>query len=136
MREPESMDECVYHTIRNTGGNSIRAWVFKEKCPKCKKALMGKPKDEKTGKAKIRAKEYQCPECKHTEEREEYEDKLTCNVQYECGKCKHKGEIQVPFKRKKVKRFDEEEGKDKLVEAVLFECQKCKEKMYLTKKMK
>ncbi|MEM3127266.1 MAG: hypothetical protein QW331_04340 [Candidatus Woesearchaeota archaeon] len=134
LREPESMDECVYHTIRKTGDASIRAWVFREKCPKCKKALMGKY-DEK-GNVKIRQKEYRCLECGYVEGKDSYENKLMCNIQYQCGKCKNEGEMQVPFKRKKVKRFDEEEGREKMVDAVVFECQKCKEKIYITKKMK
>ena len=58
LREPVSMDECVYFTNRNIGKGKIRAWVFRENCPKCNKGLMGKPRDSKTGKAKIRTEEY------------------------------------------------------------------------------
>ena len=97
LQEPESMAECVYFTNRSIGDGSAIAWVPKEKCPKCKKAFMGKPKDEKTGRPKIRAKEYVCPECNHTIEAKEYEETLTMNVKYVCPKCKNKGEIQVPI---------------------------------------
>ncbi|MBD3303717.1 hypothetical protein GF343_01105, partial [Candidatus Woesearchaeota archaeon] len=82
LRLPDSMEECVYFTRRNIDKGKVVAWVFKEKCPKCGKALMGKPKDEKTGKVKIRAKEYVCPECGYTAEKGEYEDTLTVNIQY------------------------------------------------------
>ena len=37
MKEPDSMEECIYFTNRNIGKGKIKAWVFKEKCPKCKK---------------------------------------------------------------------------------------------------
>ena len=136
MREPEGMDECVYFTNRGIGDGNVRAWVFRELCPKCKKSFMGKPKDPKTGKAKIRSDEYTCPSCNYTVEKQAYEDTLTICVDYICPKCKNQGKIEVPYKRKKVKRFDEEEGKDKTVDAVLFLCQKCNEKIFITKKMK
>ena len=126
LKYPESMDECVYFTRRADGAGKSMCWVFKEKCPKCGKALMGKPVDEKTGSVKIRAKEYVCPSCKHSEEKVAYEEKLTANIAYTCPKCKHAGEIQIPFKRKSV------DG----VKALVFNCQKCSEKIAITKKMK
>lgn len=100
-------------------------WVFREKCPKCGKALMGKPRDD-DGKVKIRAKEYICPECGHTVEKQEYEDTLTANVAYTCPFCGYQGETQIPFKRKTF------EG----VKALVFECAKCKKKIAITKKLK
>jgi predicted RNA-binding Zn-ribbon protein involved in translation (DUF1610 family) len=133
LRQPESMEECVYFTRRLKP--AVVAWVFKEKCPKCKKALMGKPTDSK-GKVKIRAKEYACPDCGYTAEKQAYEDTLTANIQYTCPKCNNSGEIQIQFKRKKVKIFDEEEGKEKTGDALQFQCQKCGEKINVTKKMK
>jgi hypothetical protein len=135
MRQPKQMDELVYHTMRESPDGSVRAWVFKEHCPECKKGLMGKPRDSKTGKAKIRAKDYVCPDCQYTVGKEEYEDTLTACVAYTCS-CKYSGEIEIPFKRKKVKRFDEDAGKDKTVEAVVFLCEGCGEKILITKKMK
>src|SRR3989344_3994689 len=113
LKEPESMSECVYFTNRlldNEG--QITAWVFRELCPKCNKSLMGKPKNPKTGKAKIRAEEYTCPYCKHEDE------------------------TQVSFLRKKVQRFNEEKQKKESVEAVVFDCSKCKKRIEITKKMK
>lgn len=136
LTEPKSMDECVYFTNRSDEKGKVKAWVFKEKCPKCKKGLMGKPRDEKTGKPKIRAKEYVCPECNYKVEKEKYEDTLTINVKYTCDKCKNSDEISIPFKRKKVQRVDEETGKKKLIETIRFECGKCGEIFDITKKMK
>lgn len=126
LKQPESMDECVYFTRRADGVGKTMCWVFREKCPKCGKALMTKPMDEKKGTFKVRAKEYVCSACGHTEEKEAYESKLTASIAYTCPKCKHQGETQVPFKRKAV------EG----VKAIVFNCQNCKERLLVTKKMK
>lgn len=134
--QPKSMDECVYFTNRNTDKGKLKCWVPKEICPKCKKGMMGKPKDLKTGKPKIRAKEYECPECKYNVAMQTYEDTLTANIIYTCPKCSNIGEIQIPFKRKKVKMFDEELQKDITADALQFQCQKCNEKINVTKKMK
>ncbi|MFH1770789.1 MAG: hypothetical protein ABH828_04495 [archaeon] len=122
---PNSMDECVYFTRRVMDNGKIVAWVFKEDCPECGKAKMGKPLDEKTGKPKIRATEYVCPECGYSVPKQQYEDTLTCNIQYTCPVCKFEGEIQVPYKRKSFQG----------VKAIVFECEKCKEKIPITKKM-
>ena len=124
LKFPESMDECVYFTRRKIDNGSVVAWVFREKCPVCHKSLMSKPKDEKTGKAKIRADEYICPDCNHTVPKQEYEDTLTCSIQYTCPECMNTGEVQVPFKRKTYKGAS----------SVLFECEKCKAKIAITKK--
>lgn len=137
LKEPESMNECVYFTNRflNNEGYT-KTWVFRELCPKCQKSLMGKPKDKKTGRAKIRAEEYECPSCGYKENKEEYEDKLTANIKYKCPYCKNEDEIQVPFKRGKVRRFNEEKQKKETVEALVFDCSKCKKRIEVTKKMK
>ena len=124
LKKPNSMDECVYFTSRSVGDGYVTAWVFRGDCPKCKKALMGKPVEK--GKVKTRAKEYVCPACKFTMEKGEYEDTLTCCIEYTCPKCKKDGELTVPFKRKKV------DGTD----AIKFECLACKERILITKKMK
>ena len=133
LKEPANVEECVYFTRRSKP--QVVAWVFKEKCPKCKGAIMGKPKGP-DGKVKIRAKEYVCPKCNHTVEKQAYEDTLTANIQYTCPGCSTSGEIQIPFKRKKVKLFDEEAGKEKMADALQFLCPKCKQKINVTKKMK
>ncbi|MBI4150917.1 hypothetical protein HY492_02215 [Candidatus Woesearchaeota archaeon] len=124
LKFPESTEDCIYFTRRASDGLRIMCWVFKATCPKCKKALMGKPVEG--GKVKIRAKEYICPSCGHSEEKVAHEEKLTANVQYTCGKCAHAGEIQIPFKRKSV------DG----TKALVFNCQKCSDKILITKKMK
>src|SRR3989338_958966 len=126
LKQPNSMEECVYFTRRAVGDSKIMAWVFRELCPKCKKAMISKPKDEKTGKAKIRATTYLCPKCGYEEEKIQYEEKLKANIEYTCASCKKSGEIQIPFKRKKV------EG----VDALVFNCQSCNNKILVTKKMK
>ncbi|MGV8086442.1 MAG: hypothetical protein ACP5N1_02315 [Candidatus Woesearchaeota archaeon] len=125
--EPKSMDECVYFTNRNIGekfNGSARCWVFRQQCPKCKKAFMGKPVVD--GKAKIRALEYVCPNCKYTVPKQEYENTLTANVDYVCPICSFHGGISLPFIRKKV------EG----VSTLRFPCEKCKSPIDVTKKMK
>jgi predicted RNA-binding Zn-ribbon protein involved in translation (DUF1610 family) len=126
LKEPESMEECIYFTRRTIDNGKAMAWVFKEKCPKCGKALMGKPLDPKTGGAKIRAKEYVCPKCGYTVPKKEYEDTLTANIKYTCPKCGNQGETQIPFRRKSFQG----------VQALVFECGKCKAKIPITKKMK
>lgn len=124
MKEPESMEECIYFTRRVLKPKGkIMAWVFKKKCSECGK-LIGKPVDPKTGKVKIRAKEYVC-ECGFTQEKQAYEESLTCNIKYECPHCGKEGETQVPFKRKKFKGVD----------AIIFQCEGCGEKIPITKKM-
>ncbi|MBI2148115.1 hypothetical protein HYU23_00385 [Candidatus Woesearchaeota archaeon] len=135
LKEPASMDECVYFTNRNLGEKGkIRAWVYRQNCPKCNKALMGKPRDK--GKIKIRATEYVCPNCKYTAQKEEYEDTLTFESKYVCPHCEFTGEVQIPFKRKKVKVFDEETQKQVTAESVRFQCSKCGKSIDVTKKMK
>ena len=136
LRQPQSMDECVYFTIRaDEQGNKIKAWVFREQCPQCKEGIMGKPRDPKTGKPKIRAEEYVCPKCNYTLEKEAYEDTLTANIEYTCS-CAQSGGVQMPFKRKKVQRFDEESQKKVTVDSIRFQCQGCGKNIDVTKKMK
>ena len=128
LREPASMEECVYFTNRVSPRGKIRAWVFREICPQCKKELMGKPK--------LRAEIYICPACSYSTPFEAYEDTLTTNIQYTCENCLKTGELQVPFKRKKVKIFDGESQKEKSADAIVFHCLSCQHKLYVTKKMK
>jgi len=126
LRKPESMDDLVYYTRRAVGKGHVTCWVFREECPECGKALMGKPRNPKTGDVKIRAKEFVCPECNHTVEKTAYEESLQANIEYTCPECEHSDEKQIPFKRKKVK------GTDSLV----FNCDACNAKILVTKKMK
>ncbi|MBD3355022.1 hypothetical protein GF361_03480, partial [Candidatus Woesearchaeota archaeon] len=101
---PESMDECFYFTNRkiklDDGEGSIIAWVYKPKCPKCKKGIMGKPINEKTGKVKIRAKEYVCPECGYTVLKDELEPTLELEIQYKCPFCGDEGEATTEYNRR------------------------------------
>src|SRR3989344_494732 len=127
LKKPNSMDECIYFTSRAIGDKGYAIdWVFKNDCPKCKKAQIGKPKNDKTGKVQIRAKIYICPNCKYSAEKQAYEETLTCNIEYTCPSCGKDGEIQLPFIRKKV------EG----VDTIKFDCQHCKGRILVTKKMK
>ena len=136
IQEPQSMDDLIYFTKRAIGEGSARAWVYKEKCPQCKKGVMGKPVDAKTGRAKIRAKEYVCPECAYTADKDAYEDTLTAQVAYVCPHCKAAGDAEVSFKRRKVSRFDEEKQKKVVVEVLRVQCHKCGGNIDVTKKMK
>lgn len=124
LKEPESMEELVYFTRRDIGAGKARCWVFKEKCPKCKKAFMGKPVVK--GKVKVRAKEYSCPSCGYAVEKQAYEDSLTANVHYVCPACSFSGYTQVSFKRKRI------DG----ILALQVLCEKCRGKINITKKMK
>jgi predicted RNA-binding Zn-ribbon protein involved in translation (DUF1610 family) len=137
IKEPASMDDCVYFTNRLLGEKGkVKAWVYRQNCPKCNKALMGKPRDSKTGKIKIRAVEYVCPSCNYTVGKDEHEDTLTFEAKYTCPYCQFEGEVQTPFLRKKTKIFDEEKQKKVAVETVRFKCGKCAKDIDVTKKMK
>ncbi len=124
IKEPESMDEIVYFTQRAMGAGKARCWVFKQECPKCKKALMGKPVEK--GKVKVRAKEYTCPACNYTVEKKTYEESLTANIHYVCPACSFSGYTQASFKRKMVQG----------IPTIQASCEKCHAKINITKKMK
>ena len=124
LKQPQSMEELVYYTDRETGKGSARVWVFRGECPKCR-TLMGKPRGEK-GKVKTKALEYKCPECGYSAEKQAYEEGLTASAEYKCPECGFSGEIQVPFKRKKIKG----------AETLRLQCQKCSANIDVTKKMK
>ncbi len=143
LEEPKSAQELYYYTDRDINGpdnkvGSVRVWVFKLKCPKCG-ARMQKPRN-KQGKPIKKADYYECPNCGFTMKAPDYEAKLVANIQYKCPYCGFEGELQVPFKRKKIsfKEFDEAKGKEvrKSVEALVFKCQKCNKEIYVTKKLK
>jgi len=125
-RKPESMDECVYYTLRDVGKGSAVVWVFKNKCPECGNAIMGKPKDPKTGRPKIRAKEYVCPECGHIMEKKEYEESLIAYCEYICPECGAEGITEAPFIRKSIGG----------VQTLRFNCKDCGANIEVTKKMK
>lgn len=126
LKEPQSMEELVYFTQRAIGKGKAKAWVYRQPCPKCKKALMGKPKDPKTGKPKVRAKEYVCSACEYTVEKIAYEETLQAEIKYVCPSCSAAGEISIQFKRKKVGGID----------MLFFPCPKCNFRIEITKKMK
>jgi predicted RNA-binding Zn-ribbon protein involved in translation (DUF1610 family) len=137
VKIPNSMDELVYFTKRTYGDvGRVTAWAHKSLCPKCKKGMMGKPLDPKTKRPKIRALEYECPECGHTIEKKAYEDTLTLEATYTCKKCKKTGEVSMPFKRKSTKVTNEETGKISSCPAFVFPCEHCQDKIVITKKMK
>ena len=126
LRMPESMDECIYFTRRkfDTNNGKIIAWVYRKDCPQCGEK-MGKPIDEKTGKAKVRADTYECPACKFSEPKKEHEESLDVEIIYTCPFCGHSGEATTQYKRKSW------EG----VKAYVFECGGCGKKIGITKKM-
>ncbi|MBR9703601.1 hypothetical protein GOV10_06170 [Candidatus Woesearchaeota archaeon] len=119
MKEPESMDECVYFTRRAFAPDKgkMMAWALRKECPKCKKGLMKKPK--KT------ANEYVCPQCKYEEPKAEHEENLVVSVKYTCPFCNKDGKAETPFKRKTLY------GKP----AYVFLCSSCNEKLGIYKRM-
>lgn len=123
---PTDMESLVYFTRRKTDDLKVIAWVNKEICPKCKKGLMGKPKDPKTGRPKVRSTEYVCDACGHEVEKSEYEPTLKANIIYTCPHCKKDGEQTIPFKRKSVQG----------VQTLQAVCDHCGGKINITKKMK
>ena len=126
IKEPEDMGELLYFSNRAIGEGKARAWVYKVDCPECGKAKMGKPKNPKTGKVKIRSTEYQCPECEHTEEKVAHEEALTLEAKYTCPECKKEGEGSCLYKRKSFQG----------VKAYILTCEHCEAKIPITKKMK
>jgi len=126
VTEPESMEEIIYFTNRTLeeGKGKIKAWVYKKLCPKCQKVKMGKPVEK--GKVKIRAKEYKCPECGFTEEKQAHEESLNLEAKYLCPSCQKEGESATIYKRKSFMG----------VKAYVVECSNCKAKIPVTKKMK
>ncbi|MAF99431.1 MAG: hypothetical protein CMH61_02360 [Nanoarchaeota archaeon] len=120
LEVPESMDNCIYFTNRG----EILAWVYRKECPQCHKAKMGKPVVK--GKVKIRAKEYTCPECGFTEEKEVHEESLELQAKYTCPDCGKEGESTGQYIRKKYKG----------VPSYIVDCQHCKAQIPLTKKLK
>ena|SRR3989338_2651662 len=124
LKFPNSTDECLYFTNRQIGNEKIIAWVYKRDCPKCHKAKMGKPID-KDGNVKMRAKEYTCPGCGHTEDKEVHEESSDVEVQYTCN-CGYTGEATTKYKRTNFQG----------VPSYVFTCQGCGKKMPITKKMK
>lgn len=124
LKIPDSMDEIVYFTSRTIGKGHAKAWAKRQNCTKCHGALMGKPKDSK-GKIKTRAKEYTCPKCNYTVEKEEYESSLSAEIIYTCPSCGKSGEATAPFKRKKING----------VETLRIQCGFCKANIDITKKM-
>ncbi|MDA1197133.1 MAG: hypothetical protein O2779_04170 [Nanoarchaeota archaeon] len=126
VTEPESMNEVIYFSNRTVaeGKGKARAWVYRKDCPKCKKAKMGKPVVK--GKVKIRAKEYVCPECNHTEEKEEHEESINLEAIYTCPECGKEGDGTTPYKRKSYMG----------TKAYIIECEHCQAKIPITKKLK
>lgn len=126
LRQPQSMTECLYFTNRYIGEKGeITAWVYRKPCPQCKKVKMGKPQGDE-GSIKTRAKEYVCPSCGYTEEKEQHEESLMLEAKYTCPACGKEGEGSGQYKRKNYQG----------VPSYLVECQHCGEKIPVTKKLK
>ena len=119
------MSELVYYTRKADEQGKYEVWVFRGQCPECKKGLMGKPINPKTKKVMSRADTYVCPECNFSIDSDEYRETLTASIAYTCAKCKYSGEMEKPFKRKKVSILNPETGKKKRKTAFLFNCEKC-----------
>lgn len=119
MKEPESMGECIYFSRREfaPGKGHAMAWVLRKECPKCHKALMGKPK--KT------AKEYVCKACGYEEDLKTHEADVVLNIKFTCPFCNKTGEAETVYKRKTLY------GKP----AFCFKCDACGEKLGIYKRM-
>ncbi|MGE0792900.1 MAG: hypothetical protein AB7V77_01825 [Candidatus Woesearchaeota archaeon] len=123
---PNNMDDLIYFTRRTIGEKGkVMAWVPKEICKKCNKGLVAKPKDEKTGRPKIRATEYVCNDCGESYEKESYEESLYAYVIYTCPHCGKSGEVKTPFKRKSIAG----------VKTLRVQCEHCGGNIDITKKM-
>ena len=123
---PDDMEKLVYFSRRIINGKLVIAWANKKKCPKCGKALMGKPKDPKTGKIKIRSKEIICPACGYTLPKDEYESGIEVIADYDCPHCGKHGQSTAPYKWKT--RMG--------VKTIRFTCEHCGKNIDITKKMK
>jgi transcription elongation factor Elf1 len=124
LREPQSMNECIYFTNRSLDKGEVMAWVYRKDCPKCKKAKMGKPVVK--GKVKTRADEYECPACGYREQKQEHEESLRIEAKYTCPHCGKKGESVGQYKRKNYQG----------VPSYVVNCQHCQEVIPVTKKLK
>jgi predicted RNA-binding Zn-ribbon protein involved in translation (DUF1610 family) len=125
LKHPDKMEDLIYFTRRTLEPKGrAMAWAFKKSCPKCKKALMGKPVEK--GKIRIRATEYVCPACGYTEEKLAHEATLRIFIDYVCPSCENKGEADLPYKRVSW------EG----TKAFVAICDKCKGKIGVSKKLK
>src|SRR3989344_8305019 len=124
---PNGPNECLYFTRRDIlpTGNAI-AWVPKKECPKCKKAKMGKPVDDKKGTIKIRAIEYVCPACGYSEEKKAHEESCPMLIIYTCPHCSKSGETTTEFKKKRFEKAD----------AYIFTCESCHKNIGVTKRLK
>ena len=125
IKQPKSMDECIYFTNRASEKGKIMAWVLRPECPKCRKGLMGKP-IKKNGKVDKKADIYECPSCKYQESEEKVGEGMPLNVIYTCEHCGNQGETTTPYQRQSFQG----------VQAYVFNCQKCNEKLAITKKLK
>src|SRR3990167_2489237 len=101
LKQPQSMDECLYFSNRSIDNGQVKAWVYRKLCPKCKKAKMGKPVEK--GKVKIRANDYVCPACgKDGEGTTPYQRKKYQGIQSYLIVCQHCQEKRPVTKKLKV----------------------------------
>ena len=127
VKLPKSMDEVYYFTFRKfPDGGQIKAWAYKAPCTMCDDGILAKPKNEKTGKVKIRSKEFVCNKCGHTADKDETEATVKLEAIYTCPHCGKEGESTAPYKRKSFQG----------VQSFIVECEHCGQKIPLTKKMK
>lgn len=123
---PEKMEDLIYFTRRVLGEKGkVITWVPKELCQKCKKGMVEKPRDSKTGRPKIRSDVYVCNNCGEETPKQEYEETLTAYVIYTCPHCGKKGEVKAPFKRKTIAG----------VKTLRVQCEFCNGNIDITKKM-
>lgn len=99
MELPESMDDCLYFTNRTLENNGwVKAWVRRPPAPSGK-GLLGKPKDSKTGRPKLRSTFYVDDEGNEYD-MQEINKQLFVEILYKSPYTGEEGEAKVPYKRK------------------------------------
>jgi len=116
LKQPESVDECIYFTNRTFDTGKAMAWVYRKMCPKCGK---GRKIDKK-------ADHYVCYACGYKEDAKQMEELLHIEVAYTCPYCGKDGEATTEYKRKVWMG----------VPSYVFECKSCGKSIGLTKKLK
>ncbi|MFT4311988.1 MAG: hypothetical protein ACMXYF_02060 [Candidatus Woesearchaeota archaeon] len=105
LNEPTSMEDLLYFTNRTLeNGGWAKAWVYRPEAPSGKGKL-GKPKDPKTGKTKVRSTVY-VDDDGNEYPKSEIDPTLLLEIKYRSPFTGEEGETTVPFKRKKYKGVD------------------------------
>jgi len=122
VKEPESMDDLLYFTRRKLDNDGwVHAWVWRPKSPAGNP--MGKEKDSKTGRPKVRSKMLVDPKTGYEISIDDVN--LQVEIKYKSPHDGSEGETTVPFKWKTYQG----------VKSIVF-TDKAGNKIPITKKMK